>query len=194
MKWETYRPGEHDRNRIAELIFQTDKELSPLVYGNNPRNMIRELLDKNSGFFFSGHMRCAMLNDQIVGLAVIYPVEAMGTLNRATGQIFLDTIGFMGVIRKMPMLMKMAHMLGGSMDGDGLYLHTLCVDRDYRGSGIGSEILRNLASEHRKIYLHVNAKNKGAVHFYEKNGLVIQSHRRMRFKGKEYEYYLMKRG
>jgi ribosomal protein S18 acetylase RimI-like enzyme len=87
----------------------------------------------------------------------------------------------------------MDKMLGGTIDDDGLYIHTLCVNSDLRGEGIGSQIIELLSRENEKMYLYVNAANEKAIRFYERNGFRRAHRGEMRHAGKQYAEYLMKR-
>lgn len=61
---------------------------------------------------------------------------------------------------------------------DALVIHTLCVDPDYMGIGIATEMLsfaKKLAKSLNcsSIRLATNSKNIGAIILYEKNGFII---------------------
>ena len=87
----------------------------------------------------------------------------------------------------------MDKMLGGDMDDDGLYIHAICVDKNFRGKGIGSDIMKKVAEEKRKMYLYVNMKNEGAIRFYKRNGFNEKYLGKMKHKGEEYGEYLMEK-
>lgn len=59
-----------------------------------------------------------------------------------------------------------------------LVIHTLCVDPEFSGSGIGSTLL-DFIKQYAKdsgcvtVRLNTTAKNEPAKHFYEKNGFII---------------------
>lgn len=56
---------------------------------------------------------------------------------------------------------------------EGSYLAGLFVKRAARGRGIGKALLQACIAENKKTHLHVYAKNKGAVQFYQNNGFLI---------------------
>ena len=72
---------------------------------------------------------------------------------------------------------------------DAVVIHTLCVDPDYMGIGIATEML-SFAKELAKslncasIRLATNSKNLGAVNLYEKNGFVIIGYNKALLDGK----------
>jgi ribosomal protein S18 acetylase RimI-like enzyme len=70
------------------------------------------------------------------------------------------------------------------------YIQTIEVDRQYRGRGIGSELLRRMEFSARQagavlIWLHVEAENGKAIRLYERHGY--------RLEGKEENYYAQSR-
>ena len=70
-----------------------------------------------------------------------------------------------------------------------LIVHTLCVDPDFMGIGIATEML-TFAKELAKtlncssIRLATNSKNVGAIHLYEKNNFVIVGYNQVLLDGK----------
>ena len=75
----------------------------------------------------------------------------------------------------------------GREDGDVLaYVQTLEVLPEFRGQGLGAELLRLLegsacAVDARMIWLHVDAENGSAIRVYERDGYLPQ--------GREEDYY-----
>ncbi len=72
---------------------------------------------------------------------------------------------------------------------NALVIHTLCVDPDYMGIGIASDML-SFAKELAKslncasIRLATNSKNLGAINLYEKNGFSIVGYNQSLLDGK----------
>ena len=65
-----------------------------------------------------------------------------------------------------------------STDKKALVIHTLCVDPDSAGSGVGTAIVdfaKNLAKElgYTSVRLNTTARNSLAIHLYEKNGFSV---------------------
>lgn len=193
VKLETFEPERHDKNAIADLIFQSDEEMNSLVYGKNAAEVIRKLLEVPDSYFVPEYTKCALLGEKLVGVVVSYPVSQMKEVDKVAGQGFMKALGLFSFLTKMSLYTKMAKMLGGNLDRDGLYIHTLCVDSKFRGMGLGTEILADLAKENEKMYLYVNAKNQGAIRFYKKNGFNEGFHGKMKYRGEEYGEFLMER-
>ena len=72
---------------------------------------------------------------------------------------------------------------------DAIVVHTLCVDPEFMGMGIASEILsfaKKLAKslDCASSRLATNSKNSGAIQFYEKNGFTIIGYDKVLLDGK----------
>lgn len=66
---------------------------------------------------------------------------------------------------------------------DLVEIFTIAIDKDYRGQGIGSELLEHLiqvAKDNgaKEIWLEASTRNEAAVNLYQKYGFNIQSTRK----------------
>ena len=193
VKLEKYQPEKHDKELLADLIFRSDEKMNTLTYGSNALDVIETLLDIPESYFVPEYMDCAMVNDELVGVIVYFPVSKMEEIDKIAGKGFMKAMGFLSFFKKMPLFMKMDKMLGGDLDDDGLYIHTLCVDEKFRGKGIGSDILEKIVEENNKMYLYVNMDNKAALRFYKRNGFEEKHLGTMTHKGEKFGEYLMER-
>lgn len=190
---EPYDPQKHDQDKIATLIFESDVVMNRLVYGEQALEVLKKLLNMPESYFTPETMKCALLNGELVGVVVSYPTAHMRAVDQRAGKGFMKALGFFNFIKRLSLYTKMEQMLGGPIDADGLYIHTLCVDGALRGQGIGGEIIRALAQENGKMYLYVNAANDPAIRFYKKQGFREAFHGKMQYKGRSYAEYLMAR-
>lgn len=190
---EQYNPKKHDKEVLADLIFKSDKKMNTLTYGSNALDVIETLLNIPESYFVPKYMDCAMVNDELVGVVVYFPVSQMEEVDKIAGKGFMKAMGFLSFFKKMPLFMKMDKMLGGDLDDDGLYIHTISVDEEFRGMGIGSNIINKIAEENSKMYLYVNMENKGAIRFYKRNGFEEKHLGTMLHKGEKFGEYLMER-
>ncbi len=87
----------------------------------------------------------------------------------------------------------MDKMMPAVEDGSGYYIHTITVDSEYRGQGLGSEIIGQVAAEQGALYLHVNRDKEAAIRFYERNGFKRLAEGSMIHKGHELSQVLMGR-
>ena len=57
-----------------------------------------------------------------------------------------------------------------------LSIDTLCVDKDFRGQGIGTKMLEFAKEQNcTDIYLTVNPNNENAIKVYEKFGMRVHN-------------------
>lgn len=192
--FESYNPKQHDKQAIARLIFESDVEMNTLVYGKNPTKVITALLNTSKTYFLEEYTTLALLGDRIVGVVVAYPASKFKDIDKQAGQGMIKAMGVITFLRKMPLFMKMDKMLGGKIDEEGLYIHTICIDSEVRGQRIGTRIIEQLDKLNPRMSLYVNVNNKDAIGFYEKNGFEKKFHGTMVHKGKKYGEYLMIRG
>ena len=190
---EPYDPQKHEQDKIATLIFESDVTMNRLVYGEKALEVLKKLLNVPESYFTPETMKCAMRNGELVGVVVYYPTSQMQAVDQRAGKGFMKALGFFNFIKRLSLYTKMEKMLGGQIDADGLYIHTLCVDGALRGQGIGGEIIRALAQENGKMYLYVNAANAQSIQFYKKQGFRAAFHGEMQHKRQSYAEYLMVR-
>lgn len=193
VKLEKYDPQKHDKEVLADLIYESDPQMNTLTYGKNALEVIETLLKIPESYFVPEYMKCALVDDELVGVVVYYPVSKMEEVDKIAGRGFMKAMGLLSFFKKMPLFLKMDRMLGGDLDQDGLYIHTICVDSKLRGHGIGSEILDRIAEENNKMYLYVNMKNEGAIKFYKRNGFKEKFSGTMKHKGEAFGEILMER-
>lgn len=191
--FENYNPQKHDKQTIAKLIFESDIEMNSLVYGKDPIRVITIMLSLPQTYFLEQYTTLAILDNRIVGIVVAYPSSKRAEIDKLAGQGMMKAMGFFTFIRKMPFFMRMSKMLGGVIDDDGLYIHTICVDANERGKSIGSKLIQHLHKLNSKMYLNVNADNHAAIRFYEKTGFRKKFHGTMKNKGEELGEFLMER-
>ena len=191
--FENLDPNKHDKEIVANLIYNSDKEMNTLVYGENAVEVIMNLLGIKQSYFLPEYTKCAILDNEIVGVVVYYPANIREQVDKIAGQGFMKAMGTWNFLKKMPVFMKMGKMLGGEIDDSGLYIHTICVDNSIRGKGIGTKIINYVNPDNKKVYLYVNAKNDSAIAFYIKNGFKERYRGKMKHKGKVYEELLMEK-
>lgn len=68
----------------------------------------------------------------------------------------------------------------GLYDRKILDLEAICIDKEYRNKGIGTEFIRHLINLGKEwgctdLYLNVNEENKNAIKCYEKLGMKVKN-------------------
>ena len=190
---EHFNQKKHDKAKVADLIFRTDPELNPLVFGEKGRKVIEQLLTMDDNYFSYPNTRCAIYNDKLAGVVVGFPLTEKERIDKSSGKAFMKTMGTTTVLKKIPFMLKLNKIVGGEMDEDGYYINQLIVDPAFQGKGLGTEIIKKLALEYGKLYLHVSTDNNGAVRFYKNNGFKENFTGSMKYRGRIYTESLMEK-
>lgn len=64
---------------------------------------------------------------------------------------------------------------------DGILVNEIYLNKDYRGQGIGTNILTNVLSKNSKVYLWVYKENVKAINLYQKLGFKIKEETETRY-------------
>jgi ribosomal protein S18 acetylase RimI-like enzyme len=190
---EQYDPARHDQGILADLIFRSDEEINPLVYGDDAIQVITRLLSIEGSYFSPAYTRCAMSDGQIVGVIVGFPVREKSRVDQLSGRAYIKAMGFFSFVKKLPLYLKMGKIVAGEMDEDGFYIHTISVSPTHQSQGIGSRMIEIMAEKHGKLYLHVNRDNQRAVNFYERVGFQKKFEGTITHKGRELSEFLMEK-
>lgn len=67
---------------------------------------------------------------------------------------------------------RLAGLVNAIDDGElTAYVHYLCVNPEYQGTGIGKELLKQIKEKYKDyLYIILIAENEGLVGYYKKNG------------------------
>lgn len=67
---------------------------------------------------------------------------------------------------------KLIGLVNAIDDGElTAYVHYLCVNPEYQGMGIGSELLKRVKERYKDyLYIILIAENEGLIRYYQKNG------------------------
>ena len=190
---ENCKRQKHDRQIIARLIFQSDPVFNAAVYGKGAIRIIEGMLQLAGNYFDSRHTRCAVQEGRVVGLVVGFPLSEKRAIDQKSGKDFARTMGFFRFLSRLPLFVRMEAMMPAVEDEDGYYIHTICVDAAFRGQGLGTEMIEQVASEHGSLYLHVNRSNGAAIRFYQRNGFKRLAEGSMMYRGHELTQVLMGR-
>jgi len=118
----------------------------------------------------------ARLDNKPVGLMTCYPVPLIRKLTLPTMAQLTRIGGAAFLFHFISHLSNFYYFSStDNLHPQELYIATLSVKTDFRGLGIGGEMLRyarKLTQELglNKCCLHVNAENKSGIRFYERNG------------------------
>ncbi len=166
--------------KIAELIYHTDKYIYPAAFGNldNAKKILPELLNEDHSVFSKKNIKVALDGDEIVGISVILSLSNYNEIS----QDIIDKYKHIS-----PNLSNVCDRYFNKMSNicfqDTPYLMCLCVDENHRGKKIGGILLKNTLIQYkdRHVKLHVlkqydptkEVAINPAVTLYEKLGFSI---------------------
>ena len=171
----TYRTGQKkDCPRLAEFVYIASDGVveflfHDLIDGISPIQMVTHNLAKDAGYYIYKNTIVAEEEDSgAVGVSFYYP---------ASEHVISDE---MRTFFPEDRLAHLKHILSGRVE-NSLYIDTLCVDENYRGNGIGAELISLTKDKAAKegynaVSLIALADNTDAHRFYYRCGFKIVSH------------------
>ncbi|MCD6476279.1 MAG: GNAT family N-acetyltransferase [Anaerolineaceae bacterium] len=195
LSFEDYDPKKHDSHMVTGLMYQADVEMHSHFFGSEKDclSINEELINLEKKYLKPENIKLALLDDEIVGLAIHFNVSEKSRFDLAIGRLLVKTMGLRWVLKQIFLFIKARNLGGGSMEQDGRYIYNLCVNSAYRGRGIGAALMNRLFEKYHKLYLHVNINNHRGQKFYKRMGFVQKSRRVISYKGKEFGEYLMEK-
>jgi ribosomal protein S18 acetylase RimI-like enzyme len=169
----TYRTGRKDDcPKLAELVYIASDGVveflfHDLVPGSSPTEVVAYNLQNDSGYYTYKNTIVAEVDAGVVGTCFYYP---------ARYHVISDEMkSFFPADR----LEHLKHILSGRVD-DSLYIDTLCVDENYRGNGVGGELIsltkqKAVEQGFNSLSLIALADNTNAHRLYHRCGFEIVS-------------------
>ena len=150
-------------NDIIKLIYETDNYIYPSMCDGNYElfeKIMQNLIIEDNLFSYK-NMIIACEDDKVVGLLLYLNNKAKlpGKQHDSFDLVISDY--FSDLIKK--------------IDGNHIYINNLCVDKDYRGIGIGTKLVNYLFRmlDSKNIFFDCLEDNIVAVNFYKKIGFDV---------------------
>jgi ribosomal protein S18 acetylase RimI-like enzyme len=188
----------HDLDVVSELIYETDKNLFITFLDRKQNNAVKKLkklilAGKNS--YGYEHVYVAQ-NDsgEMIGILVAFRGDEISFIQES--KIFWDTMNFFDFVKLTIIKPFYDKITASSIKGQDFYIGNLVVAPEYRGHGIGTEILKSsfkIASEKkcRRVLLDVIFENDKAKKLYERIGFTICGEKNIKWLGKSEGTYGM---
>ena len=169
----THRSGKkEDCPKLAELVYIASDGVveflfHDLVPGSSPTEVVAHNLQKDTGYYTYKNTIVAEKGSAVIGVSFYYPAQY---------HVISDEMrSFLPADR----LEHLKHILSGRVE-NSLYIDTLCVDENYRGIGVGGELIsltKQKAGEQgfNSLSLIALADNTDAHRFYYRSGFEIVS-------------------
>ena len=169
-----------DADAAAKLTFMAYHKFSYDIFGNIGEHAatenFKQLWLHGDNRFGCHYSYIAKVNGEVIGLMTCYKAGLIKKLVAPTLWQLLR-IGKFNFVRHFITNIRNFYYFAKSDDilPDEFYVATLAVTPEYRGQGVGAEMLRyahKLAqkADLGRCTLHVSAENKSGIRFYERNG------------------------
>ena len=130
----TYRTGRKDDcPKLAELVYIASDGVVEFLFhdmvpGNSPAEVVAHNIQNDTGYYTYKNTIVAEEGSDVVGVSFYYPAHY---------HVISDEMrSFFPADR----LEHLKHILSGRVE-NSLYIDTLCVDMNFRGKGIGGELI-----------------------------------------------------
>jgi len=190
---EPYNPQKHDADKVANLIFEADPDLTSLIMGDRHEAVgrFKVLMEVESSPWSAGKTSVATIDDEIVGVLV----GAMGDEKVEADSKAVEwgrTMGFKWLIRSVRIGMKMTNTVSNDVSADEYYPLALTVSAECRGKGIGSQMMEWILQKYEKVVIDVNIEKQDAIRFYQRHGFRIVGENTISHKGRRIGNYSMR--
>jgi len=175
MKFEKLDIKKHNPRKVAELIYETDRDIFNFFYKNkaNTTQILKKLIRLGENNWGHEHINVITKDERIMGI-LLYSVghHKLGDL-----KVLFKNLNLTDALRFMLIDLKDKLILSDLRKSD-FYLAALAVDEKVRGEGIGGTILNhaiNMARQRgcKRVVLDVALDNPRARKLYERIGFKI---------------------
>ena len=170
-------PSVHEGLAFAGYVDEAFEGLFGFMLGRKVAEIVASAYTQPGHDFSYQNTVFAERDGTIVGMATGYTAEqhrrtSNQALKLAASKNSLSKIGAV-------LLCFRLRFLGTDTDGD-FYLQAIAVDKEYRGKGIGTELMDAIENRARecgstRLFLDAAARNEGARRFYERRGMNVES-------------------
>jgi ribosomal protein S18 acetylase RimI-like enzyme len=188
MKYSKCDINKHNLFDIAELIYQTEPELTKMFFGRNKTKAIQriiKLVKKKSNSFSYNNIFLAYENNKVLGILIGSTGKEID--KDEEWKVISKTLDFFGRMRLLFYdKLIVNRMLTSEIKPDEYYIGVLCVNKNYRKKGIGKNLIKNakrIAKEKKctRTILDVSKDNDNAIKFYNNIGFKIYEEVNHRF-------------
>lgn len=83
--------------------------------------------------------KSSLIHDgKITAVVVTFPLSEKAEIDQKSGKSFAQAMGLFPFLSRMPLFLRMEKMMPRVESSSGSYIHTISVDSEKRGGGIGS--------------------------------------------------------
>ncbi len=166
------RAKKTDAPQVSELLYiiLDEMDIPMLKVYDKPKvlEFIGKAFNSEAGRFSHNNVTVKEMEGRAVGMAVAYHGADAARLDRELAAIIRDTFSLCEDI-----------ILDKEADEDEFYIDSLCIMPEFRGMGIGTELLKSLQEEaggnsFAKLSINVELNNTRAQRLYESMGYLTE--------------------
>lgn len=163
-----------DAHAAAPLIVETGYETNEIAFGDldNARKVLACMFARPNNVHSYELTTVYELEGKVAAILIGYTYEEERRTFWPSAAFLFKKVGF-----KMGGILRIQGMIG-KIDAEAYYVHVLAVQPEHRGKGIGAYLMREaerlaVKKGRSKVSLLVEAKNRGAIRFYQREGYEI---------------------
>jgi ribosomal protein S18 acetylase RimI-like enzyme len=188
MKYSKCDINKHNLIDIANLIYQTEPDLTEMFFGRNKLKAIQrivKLIKSKSNSFSGNNIFLAYENNRVLGILIGASGKEID--KDEEWKVISNTLDLFSKIRLLFYdKLIVNRILTSEIKADEYYTGVLCVNKKYQKKGIGKNLIKNakkIAKEKKcsKIILDVSKENDNAIKFYNKLGFKTYDEVNLRF-------------
>ncbi|MFM7423424.1 MAG: GNAT family N-acetyltransferase, partial [Elainella sp.] len=161
----------HSPEAVAQLIYASAPEMFELLFGQSAVQTIQDLVVRSHNRLSHRHVQIAAAGELVIGIATLLPATALQ--DNADYDSVLNV--WARLRRQLAMGLILNRVLEQNYPADSFYIANLAVQANYRGQGIGSQLLQHCLAQARsaganQVFISVDIHNPRAQKLYESLG------------------------
>ncbi|EEG78657.1 GNAT family N-acetyltransferase [Dethiobacter alkaliphilus] len=191
---ERYNPRRHDEHAVATLIFLADTEIMSFMFGEKGKavGLVKKLMQLPNNHFSANHITCACLAGEVAGVIVGFDGKRKQQINKKGPLDYIKAFSLVKLLQTVPRLPAMSKIITKDVPAGNYYINSFSVDENYRGEGLGSQILQVILAKHPTVCLDVNINNHRAMKLYKNFGFKVAGENITTYGGKQIGTYLVR--
>lgn len=195
IKYSRMSLASHSPSQVAVLIYESAPALFKLLFGSQAVSILSTLVERSHNRFSHHYIWVAELDGQVIGSAVLVPAEAL----HDQGDVHTVLTRWQALRVFLAQRLILDAILQHTYPPKTMYIGNLAVHADYRGNGIGTQLLKCcIASAEREqassIFISVDIDNPRAQLLYESLGFHPTQIKTRRLFGRTIGSVVLKKG